>query len=57
MEQEADEVVCLEDYTSFGAIGYYYSDFRQISDEEVIEILGRHPAKGGPSSRVSPPVA
>jgi len=43
MRQESDEVVCLEDYELFGAIGYYYSDFRQISDEEVIEILGRFP--------------
>jgi putative phosphoribosyl transferase len=43
MRGEADEVVCLEDYPQFGAIGYYYSDFRQVSDEEVIEILGRFP--------------
>lgn len=41
MRQEADDVVCLEDYTVFGAIGFYYSDFRQISDEEVIETLRR----------------
>jgi predicted phosphoribosyltransferase len=25
----------------FGAIGYYYSDFRQISDQEVIDTLAR----------------
>ena len=37
MRQEADEIVCLEDYEVFGAIGLYYSDFRQISDEEVID--------------------
>jgi putative phosphoribosyl transferase len=41
MQAEADEVVCLEDYESFGAIGYYYSDFRQISDQEVIATLAR----------------
>jgi predicted phosphoribosyltransferase len=23
----------------FGAIGYFYADFRQISDQEVIDIL------------------
>jgi predicted phosphoribosyltransferase len=28
----------------FGAIGFYYHDFRQVSDEEVIEILHRFPA-------------
>jgi predicted phosphoribosyltransferase len=43
MRQEADEVVCLEDYESFGAIGYYYADFRQVSDQEVIDILARFP--------------
>ena len=41
MKAEADEVVCLEDYESFGAIGYYYSDFRQTSDDEVIDTLAR----------------
>ena len=41
MRQEADDVVCLEDHTSFGAIGFYYSDFWQVSDQKVIEILAR----------------
>jgi putative phosphoribosyl transferase len=45
MREEADDVVCLEDYALFGAIGYYYSDFRQISDQEVTEILARFPAR------------
>jgi len=44
LRDEADEIVCLEDYDEFGAIGYYYSDFSQISDAQVIEILARHPA-------------
>ena len=41
MKAEADEVVCLEDHEAFGAIGYYYSDFRQTSDQEVIDTLAR----------------
>jgi predicted phosphoribosyltransferase len=41
MRVEADDVVCLEDYEFFGAIGPYYRDFRQISDEEVINVLNR----------------
>jgi predicted phosphoribosyltransferase len=45
MHEDADEIVCLEDYELFGAIGLYYRDFRQISDEEVIELLGRFPAQ------------
>jgi predicted phosphoribosyltransferase len=28
----------------FGAIGYFYRDFRQVSDQEVIAILKRFPA-------------
>lgn len=50
---EADEVICLEDYEAFGAIGFYYSDFRQVSDEEVIAILQRFPAR----KTHSPPVS
>lgn len=41
MRAEADEVVCLEDHELFGAIGYYYGDFHQISDHEVITTLAR----------------
>ena len=45
MQQEADEVVCLETHTDFGAIGLYYSNFRPVSDNEVIELLARFPAR------------
>jgi putative phosphoribosyl transferase len=45
LRSEADEVVCLEDYEPFGAIGLFYSDFRQVSDEEVIATLARFPAR------------
>jgi predicted phosphoribosyltransferase len=45
MREEVDEIVCLEVYEDFGALGYYYSDFRQISDDEVIEMLRRFPAQ------------
>src|ERR1700720_2148002 len=44
LRREADDIVCLEDHPMLGAIGYYYRDFRQVSDEEVIEILQRFPA-------------
>ncbi len=39
MAQEADDIVCPESHDLFGAIGSYYADFRQISDEEVIAQL------------------
>jgi putative phosphoribosyl transferase len=44
MRNEADDVVCLEEYADFGAIGFYYLDFRQVSDQEVINALARCPA-------------
>lgn len=42
---EADDVVCLEDYAEFSAIGLYYQDFGQVSDSEVTEVLARFPAE------------
>jgi putative phosphoribosyl transferase len=41
MKGEADEIVCLEDHEAFGAIGFYYADFRQTSDQEVVDALAR----------------
>jgi predicted phosphoribosyltransferase len=43
MREEADEVVCLEKHSNFGAIGFYYLDFRQVDDQEVIDLLARFP--------------
>ena len=45
MRAEADDIICLEDHAMFGAIGYFYSDFHQISDQEVIDILARFPPR------------
>lgn len=53
LRREVDELVCLEDYENFGAIGFYYSDFRQISDEEVIETLARFPEHPGKEPKQS----
>jgi putative phosphoribosyl transferase len=41
LRDEADEIVCLESYRDFGAIGFFYADFRQVDDAEVIEALHR----------------
>ena len=43
---EVDALICLETPDPFMAIGYFYRDFRQISDEEVVETLRRFPIKG-----------
>jgi len=44
LHSEVDVIVCLETPQDFGAIGYYYRDFRQVSDDEVIATLKRFPA-------------
>ena len=38
--KEADEMVCLQTPESFRAVGQFYENFRQVSDEEVIAELG-----------------
>ncbi len=45
MREEADDVICLEDHDFFGAIGFYYGDFRQISDQQVKDTLARFPVQ------------
>ncbi len=36
----ADEVICAHTPTSFSAVGEWYRDFSQTSDDEVIALLG-----------------
>src|SRR5881394_1190052 len=40
-EDEADETVCASTPEFFQAVGQYYEDFSQTSDEEVRELLAR----------------
>jgi predicted phosphoribosyltransferase len=44
LRSEVDDIVCLETPGDLGAIGYFYSDFHQVSDDEVIATLSRFPA-------------
>ena len=39
LRADADEIICLDDKDFLGAIGFYYRDFRQITDDEVIQTL------------------
>jgi len=39
LRSEADEVVCLDEDPGFWAVGQYYLDFSQVSDEEVRRTL------------------
>ncbi|OOC56997.1 phosphoribosyltransferase [Nocardiopsis sinuspersici] len=36
-----DQVVCLETPSDFGAVSLWYEEFPQVSDEEVLALLGR----------------
>ena len=44
---EVDELVCLTEPPDLGAIGFWYRNFEQTSDEEVIGLLERARREGG----------
>lgn len=54
LRPEVDDLVCLDTPEPFDAIGYFYRDFSQVGDEEVIAILARFPT-GAPPSGVEQP--
>ncbi|MFB8115667.1 phosphoribosyltransferase family protein [Streptomyces sp. NPDC055962] len=45
LREDVDEVVCLATPSLFSAVGEWYTDFSQTSDEEVVALLAR--AAGG----------
>ena len=47
IERDADDVVCLDAPANFYAVGQFFEDFAQVSDEEVVAILR---ATGKPSA-------
>jgi len=59
LQGECDEVVCLSAPEMFGAVGYFYADFTQVEDDEVVELLQKanrrigtiSPAKPAPNRR------
>lgn len=42
MSREADAIVCLNVPADFYAVGQFFKDFSQVSDEDVIAILQQH---------------
>ncbi|HEV2387741.1 MAG TPA: phosphoribosyltransferase [Candidatus Acidoferrales bacterium] len=44
LRHEVDEFLCLRQPEDFYAVGQFYDDFTPVSDEEVIELLGRSAA-------------
>jgi putative phosphoribosyl transferase len=45
MLHEADAIVCLKVPARFDAVGKFFMDFSQVSDDEVIAILREHESK------------
>jgi len=39
LRKEADQVVCLDTPEPFGAVGYFYRNFGQLTDDDVIALL------------------
>jgi len=39
IKKEADQIICLDAPLFFGAVGAFYDDFGQTTDEEVIELM------------------
>ncbi len=51
LRDDADEVICLEMPDHFQAIGEWYEDFAQTSDEEVVALLRAGQADDGQEER------
>lgn len=47
---DVDDLVCLAQPEVFGAIGYFYSDFHQLADAEVVQALKEAAAETTPSA-------
>ena len=43
LREECDEIVCLETPERFVAVGYHYDQFPQVTDAEVMKLLGAAP--------------
>jgi putative phosphoribosyl transferase len=54
LRKEVDDIVCLETPEYFFAIGLYYRDFHQITDDEVISLLAGKPEGEKLAEPVSP---
>ena len=57
LKREADEVVVLHAPGLFLAVGEFFQDFRQTSDEEVVAALARAYANSGAGARDPAPAA
>jgi predicted phosphoribosyltransferase len=53
LRNEADRLICLETPEDLVAIGYYYREFRQLDDDDVVRLLAEVRAAG--AMRAQPP--
>jgi predicted phosphoribosyltransferase len=47
--KEADEVVCLHAPAEFGAVGEFFADFSEVTDDDVVRLLAETPSHPTPS--------
>jgi putative phosphoribosyl transferase len=47
LQADVDAIFCLRTPPNFSAVGYWYEDFSQISDDEVRELLSHHAQREG----------
>ena len=45
MERECDVIVCLEMPADFFAVGQFFDDFAQVTDEDVVRVLSENTAQ------------
>ena len=55
LSEPTDEIVCLQPVTDLRAIGEWYADFSQISDEQVMDLLDASKAPPPSVDAASPP--
>jgi putative phosphoribosyl transferase len=51
LQKVVEEVICLMIPPWFGAVGYYYDDFHQVGDDEVVTLLAGAKRDRDPSQR------
>jgi predicted phosphoribosyltransferase len=52
LRQEADEVMCLHAPHDFRAVGQFFADFSEVTDDEVVTLLAA-PTAGRARSQAS----
>lgn len=55
LRPEVDEIVCLHSPKDFGAVGFFYADFRPVDDAVVIDLLDRAAQAWARSARPAAP--